>query len=233
MLAVLYAPGQRPSLDDVRRAGEESHAFAVAFDPGDGAGWAELLVTGLTFDVTGLSPGARETPPATAHRLGLEGDWQAQGFEALFVRPGAHLAGAAAMLPVVRGCVALAAALATHTGAAAVVWIPARTAMATAYFSGVVEDWVSGGAFPALGLVAVEPEGAGVTTEGLAFFTGQELEVSGRDTTQAARIAVRMVHTLVCQAPLVTPVELVGPDGEPLLAEPIGDGTRVRVGPRR
>ena len=229
---MLYAPGRRPSLDDVRRAGEASAAFAVTYDPGEGAEWAELLVTGLTFELSGLAPGPDEATPPIAHRFGLADDWQSEGLEAVLLRPGGHLAGAAAMLPVVRGCVALAAALATHTGAAAVVWIPARSAMAPDYFAAVIGDWLGGGAFPALGLTALVPGGSGITSEGLAFFTGQELEVSGDDLAQAGRIAVRMVHTLVDHGPLAAPIRLAGPEGEPLLAEPSGDGSRVRVGPQ-
>lgn len=229
LLAVLYAPGRRPSIGAVRLAGEASGAFALTFDPGEAAGWAELLVTGLAFDVAGLVPGPGEATPAIAHRFGLDDDCPVEALEAVILRPGAHLAGAAAMLPVVRACVALGAALATHTGAVAVVWIPARSAMAPDYFAATIADWLGGGAFPALGLTALVPGASGMTSEGLAFFTGQELEVAGSDLAQAGRIAVRMVHTLVSHGPLVAPTRLAGPDGEPLLAEPVGDGSKVRV----
>ena len=50
VLAVLYTAGRRPSIDAVRLAGEATGAFALTFDPGECAGWAELLVTGLTFE---------------------------------------------------------------------------------------------------------------------------------------------------------------------------------------
>ena len=133
------------------------------------------------------------------------------------------------MLPVVRGCVALAAALASATGAAAVVWIPARTAMTTAYFAASIGDWLGGGAFPALGLTALVPTGTGLISEGLGFFTGQELETCGADLAYAARMAVRMVHMLVDHGPLVAPARLPGPDGEAVLAEPSGDGRTVRI----
>ena len=229
MLAVLYAPGQRPSLDDVRRAGEVSGAFAVSHDPGGDAGWAELLITGLTFDVAGLAGLPGEAAPLVAHRFGLAWDWRGDALEAVLVRPGAHLAGAAAMLPVVRACVALGATLAEHTDAAAVVWIPARAAMAPDYFVATIAEWLGGGAFPALGLTALVAGGSGVKSEGLAYFTGQEIEVCGGDRTQASRIAVRMVHTLVSHGPLAAPIQLTGPDGEPLLAEPSGDASWVRV----
>lgn len=232
VLAVLYPSGGRPSLGDVRRIGSESGAFAVTFDPGSDSAWAELLITGLTFEVYGLAPGQAETKPEVAHRFGLADDWSNEPMEAVVLRPGAHLAGAGAMLPVVRGGVALAAALADGTAASAVVWIPARSAMAPAYFAATVDDWLGGGAFPALGLTALAPSALGVASEGLAFFIGQELEVHGKDVRHSGRIAVRMIHALTGQGPLTAPTEFIGPEGEPLLAKPVSDGTRIRVGPR-
>lgn len=246
VLAVLYAPGQRPSIDDVRLAGAASGAFALSFDPSDGVsgggdrgdgdiqqvdatGWAELLITGLTFDVTGLAPGPAETMPGVAHRYGLADNLLVEELEAVLVQPGAHLAGATAMLPVVRGCVALGAALAMHSAAAAVVWIPARTVMGSDYFAATIADWLGGGAFPALGLTSLVPGPGGIASEGLAFFTGQELEVAGSDLAHTGRIAVRMVHTLVGYGRLAAPIQLVGPEGEPLQAEPSDDGKWVRV----
>lgn len=197
--------------------------------PGNAAGWAELLVTGLTFDVAGLSPGEREAVPSIAHRFGLDWDWRGEALEAVLVRPGEHLAGAAAMVPVVRACVALGAALADHTGATAVVWIPAGSAMAPDYFAETIADWQNGGAFPALGLTALVAGPSGVTSEGLAFFTGQEIEVCGDDLAQAGRIAVRLIHSLTNHGPLLVPTDLTGPDGETLWAQPSGDGGKVRV----
>ncbi|MDP3674169.1 MAG: hypothetical protein Q8R44_03615 [Novosphingobium sp.] len=234
VLALLYAAGRRPSLNDVRGAGETSGAFTLTFDPGEDGDWvwAELLITGLTFELGGLAPGQGEPVPLVDHRFGLVPGWSSEGMDAVVLRPGPHLAGAAAMLPVVRGCVALASSLANQTGALAVVWIPARSAMATNYFEAVVEEWLGGGAFPALGLTALVQGAAGIESCGLAFFTGQEIEVVADfagDPACAGRIAVRMVDLLVGQDPLVAPGLLTGPAGELLQAEPVGEGDRIRV----
>lgn len=234
VLALLYAAGRRPSLSDVRRAGESSGAFALTFDAGAGGDWiwAELLITGLAFELGGLAPGHGEPLPPVVHRFGLAPGWSGEGLDAVVLRPGPHLAGAAAMMPVVRGCVALASSLANHTGALAVVWIPARSAMAPNYFEAVTEEWLGGGPFPALGLTALVQGAEGIESEGLAFFTGQEIEIvadTAGDPARAGRIAVRMVDVLVEHDPLVVPTRLTGPAGEPLLAEPVGEGDRIRV----
>ena len=54
--------------------------------------------------------------------------------------------------------------------------LPARTAIEPELFVRSVDAWLGGGAFPALGLVALTdtPEG-GLISEGLTFFAGQEI----------------------------------------------------------
>lgn len=235
VLALLYAAGGRPSLEDVRRAGEATGEFAVTFAPGEDPGWAEVLITGLTFEVSGLAPGPSEPVPPVAHRFGLKDNQPGAAIEAVIVRPGPHLAGAAAMLPVVRGCSALAAALAGHTRATAVVWIPARSVMSVDYFASMIADWLGGGAFPALGLTALVAGLSGIESEGLGFFTGQELEVLADSTGapgRTARTAIRMIDLLVNHGRLAGPMGLTGPEGEPLWAEPVDGGHKVCVRPQ-
>jgi hypothetical protein len=232
VLALLYAAGERPAVMDLRRAAEASGGFAVTFAPEGEPGRAEVLITGLAFELSGLAPGEGEPIPAIAHRFGFEDSLPDTGWEAIVLRPGPHLAGAAAMLPVVRGCVALAAALAKETHAGAVAWLPARSAMGSDYFAAVVADWLNGGAFPVLGLTALVRGGSGFASEGLAFFTGQELDLiasPGGEPAQTGRIAIRLIDLLAAHGPVTAPIQLAGPDGEPLLAEPMIDGSRVRV----
>ncbi|QGN53379.1 hypothetical protein [Novosphingobium sp. Gsoil 351] len=155
LLALLFPPGGRPSIDDVRLAGEAAGAFAVSYAPQSPEGWAELLITGLTFEIVGLIPGSAQPRPRIAHHFGETSEWRDGGFEVVELRPGAHLAGAAAMLPVVRGCVVLGTALAGSTGAVGLVWIPAASLMAADYFAAAVVGWLNGSPFPALGLTAL------------------------------------------------------------------------------
>jgi len=232
-LALLFAAGERPSAADVKAAAERSGEFAVTYEAPTTAGWVEALVTGLTFEVRGLAPTPACAAPQIAHRYGLADDWAPPpGCEALTIQPGEHLAGGWAMLPVVRACVALAAALTGQSRAMAVVWQPARCAMSPAYFRQLVADWLLGGAFPALGLTALAEREGKLRSEGLAFFTRQELEIErspGQTPTADAQLAVRAIDALVAREPLTAPIRLTAPEGAPLLAEPSTDGATVRL----
>jgi hypothetical protein len=229
LLALLFAPGQRPSADDLRALAERDGAFMLSHVPANEPGWVEALVTGLTFEVHGLAPGEPEPAHAVAHRYGLPSGWWEPRLEAVTLRPGPHLAAGRAMLPVVRGCVALGVALAALPGVEAAVWLPARVAMGSGYFRGVADAWLGGGAFPALGLTALgdAPDG-GLNSHGLGFFVNRELHVApspGASAAQLAKVAMRAVHALVEGHPEPLPAALNGPHGERWAVS--DDGARV------
>ena len=137
------------------------------------------------------------------------------------------------MLPVVRAMAAIAGILALELEALAVCWEPAGSWMDPQYFSRVVEGWCAGGAFPALGLIGIErTHDGGVESDGLDFFVGQELRIDSRRGESAAdtvKLAARVIDHLVNCGAIFTREALVGPGGEPLLAEPSTDGKLLRV----
>ena len=232
LIALLFAAGARLSAGDVSRIAQSSDAFSVVFEGAPNEGWAEALVTGLSFDVAGLTPAEPMPVPDVANRVGIEAA-ALEGLEAIAIRPGPHLAGGENMLPVVRAALTLAKALAEQGEAQAVVWLPARTAMRPSLFAAMVEEWLSGGAFPAIGLTALiaDAEG-GVTSEGLGFFIGQEIAVvpaSGVSAADTAKLAARLVHELIDRGPLSSPTQFSGISGGPVLAEPSADGRTLVV----
>jgi hypothetical protein len=179
LLSLLFAAGGRPSLDEAIALGEHTRAFSCSYAPDPSEGWFEALVTGLTFEVHGLAPAEPAPAQPIAHRYGLASAWWEPNLEAVTIQPGPHLAGGGAMLPVVRGAIDLAIALATAKQVAAVVWLPARSAMAVEYFTVAGNAWLGGGAFPAPGLIAlVDSLEGGISSQGLAFFIGQEVEAA-------------------------------------------------------
>lgn len=241
-VSLLFAPGDRSSVDRVRALGEAERSFLVSFDPEEDAGpgackpaerWLEVLANGLTFDLQGLAPGAPQPLPPSRHCYGLSPDFNGGALEAISLRPGPHIAASGPMLPVVRGLARLAAVLADLPGVRAVGWHAARTLSAPDHFRGSVLRWLEGGAFPGLGLTALAPtlEG-GLQSEGLALFTGQELRVApelARDQAAGARLALRLLHHLVEHGQVDAPAGLPGPSGEPLVLEPSDNKRFVEV----
>ncbi len=234
----MFAAGQRPdaaALDALAAASVDDDArFPVAFHiTAHGAeeeGWVELLAMGLAFDCLELAPRRAIRHAGPGQLLGL--DSVPEG-EVIVLQPGPHLMDGAGLLPVVRMLAGLGVALSTLPGALAVCWGPAGTCMAPDYYQRVVGNWLAGGAFPTLGLTMLHRTADGaMESRGLAFMTGQELRfepAAGISPQQAGQIALRLVHLLVEHGPVTTPLDLSGPAGETLLAQPDGPVLRVRM----
>jgi hypothetical protein len=244
-VSLLFAAGCRVDAGSIRQLAEKQAGFSISLDPGaestrddaapgePGQRWLELLANGLTFDLVGLAPGAPAEPPPRAHTYALAANVEPVGMEALTLRPGPHLSGGQAMIPVVRSLARLAATLAQIEGVRAVAWHPARSWCGPEHFRQGVLRWVEGGVFPGLGLtaLAVNADG-GMHSEGLALFTGQELRVEPelmRDKAAGAKMALRLIDYLVDLGRIDAPRRIDGPDGEPLRLEPSANGRFVRA----
>jgi hypothetical protein len=236
--SLIFAPGKRPSVNDIAdlltRDADAARAFAITHRPAASEGWVELLANGLTFDVSGLSPTMPAVMPDIRHRYGFPPnaptDIAGQSIE---ISPGDHLSGGKNLVPVVRGMAGVVVALLGLPGVLAVVWGPSQTIMPIDYFRRAIGAWLAGGAFPALGLTALtrDPSGA-IVSEGLRFFTGQELRIEpivAKDPAAAGKVAIRLIHSLIGGWAVQSPVEFAGPDGERLCVEPTGNGRFLRV----
>lgn len=211
-------------------AGEMATPFTLSHIASDPEHWVELLAAGLTYDCRGLAPGAPASWPGAGALLGLH---EPPPGETITLQPSPHLAEGRGLLPVVRVIAGLGAQLADLPGLVAVHWNPARCWMAPKYFCGVVADWLSGGAFPALGLTSLQRGSDGtMVTAGLDYLIGQELRFEpDRKLVPAAvaRIAVRLIHDLVETGPLRREGEFTGPEGEVLRVEPVRQGRQLKV----
>lgn len=233
-LCLVFAPGSRPDLAALEALVEAPQqrnlpGFIISHRSPDQR-WAELLADGLTFDCTGLAPHPGDLQPPAGPPVGLRA---MPAGEVVSLAPGPHLAGAAALLPVLRILAGIGARLATLPGIKAVIWTPASAWVSPDLFQRVVSDWLEGGAFPGLVLTALERERNGaMVSRGLGLLTGQEVrfEPDKRLTAAAmARLAVRLIHELVQTGRLTTERDFAGPAGEHLLVVPVRDGTQVRV----
>ncbi len=238
-VSLLFPAGERPGAPEIRALAASSGRFGISFDSaldGDAdadEGWVELLVNGLTFDLTGLA--AQPVGPAElcVHRFGLGEDFGQQPMEAITLMPGPHLCAGTTMFPVVRCLALLAAELASLAGVIAVAWQPARACSAPDLFRRGVLGWIGGGAFPGLGLTALVSNADGsMQSEGLAAFTGQELlldpDLCG-DRAEAAKIALRVLNWLVEHGRIDEQFSFTSPGGEPLTLEPVDNSAMVRL----
>ncbi len=237
----MFAVGDRPTADDIERllaapaypSMQPAIGAQVSLRPPDSADWLELLASGLAFDLTGLAPGAADTAPEAAHLFGVDRALAASPGEATTLAPGPHIASGSAMMAIVRVMTGLAAGLALALPVKAVCWRPAGCWMEPAYFARIVESWLAGGAFPALGLTGLERAKDGsVTSHGLAYFIGQELRVetrAGESAADTAKLAARVIDELVRHGPLAGSRDMTGPHGEALRAKTSADARLVVV----
>ena len=239
-LSLVYVAGRRPCADDIARllqtprgSDDTGQTARISHRPDDAEGWVELLASGLTFDLAGLAPSASSLPSPADYRYGLSADFASEPLEAVTLLPGPNVASGAAMIPVVRVMSGLALRLALEADVKAVVWGPARCWMEPGYFQRTIDAWLAGGAFPALGLTALERTAdGGMESVGLTFFIGTEVRIeplAGEPAATTMKLAVRVIDLLVRHGALAEPMRLTGPDGEGLLAEPGGNGAPLRV----
>lgn len=239
-MSLVFAAGTRPSASDVERllygAAESSIAARITHRPPDDHGWLELLASGLTFDLRGLAPGMAAPIPPVGPVYGLPSDVDKFEFEAISLAPGANVGPGGAMMPVVRILLGLTANLALQLPITAVCWNPAGSWMEPRYFGRVAVTWLSGGAFPALGLTGVRRRSDGAfESTGLAYFTGQEVCVRDHDGeagSETIKLAARVVDHLVRHGPLEARDTLPCPSGAALILEPSSDGRFVEVSRR-
>ena len=235
-VALLFAPGHRPCVEDIKALSLAQAQFAVTLESGEAGEkqqWVELLANGLTFDLSGLAPGQGGQSVAEGHFFGLADEFDPAVCEAISVSPGPHLTSGGTMVPVLRCLAWLATQLAELEHLRAIVWKPARTICSPEYYRDTVGRWIGGGAFPGLGLTALvlQPDGS-MISEGLALFTGQELRLDAslaEDKSEGAKVAVRLLHWLVENGKVDQSMSLTGPSGETLVLEPQPEQGMVRV----
>ena len=240
-IGLLFPVGEQPDLAALREWSARAGSFSISHAPTerrtDGSeafDWAELLLDGLTFDVEGLAPGERLALPEAVHRFDIAESEVSAPCAVVRLIPGPHLSGGERSMPVVRTMLRLTCELARQApGLRGIAWSPAKSASGPEYFTRVVGAWLDGGPFPALGLTAFKPgiDGA-LQSEGLAFFTGQELRIEPElafDKAEATRLAIRLINQLVPLGRLDGPEVVTAPDGRTLHLVPSANGRYVRV----
>lgn len=198
----------------------------ISHRPEAGAGWVELLASGMTLDLSGLAPAPASGATMPELRYGFDAESDLEGHEAIAIAPGPHLASAGGMPPVVRAMCEIAANLCRSLPVQAVSYEPPRTLMEPGYFMRTIESWLGGGPFPALGLTALIPASDGsVRSQGLSHFLGYEVQLqpAADDTPpETLRSGIRLVDHLV----------RFGVPGEPTTIE-LDGGESISIEPSR
>jgi hypothetical protein len=237
LLSLVFAAGERPCARDVEQIldsqPEAARGVRISHRPEDEQGWLELLSSGLTFDLTGLMPALACAMPPALQYLGLPDKTGTRNMEAIALAPSPHIAAGGAMIPVARVMLALAAQLTQMFPPLAVCWHPSGCWMEAKYFERIVESWLFGGAFPALGLASLQSDQLGdIRSHGLDFFLGQEVVLEAHadeSTADLVKRAVRLIDQLVRLGAIASPRELVLPDGEVVFVEPSANGRLLRL----
>ena len=251
---LLFEGGGRPDLQSIRDATSKLPHIAISLDPA-GAGrqpdlpsarqpdgspdkldthWLELLCNGLTFDLIGLAPGRALDAPEIRHLLDLPEGFTTSSLDAVSLLPGPHLSGGINSLPVVRIMLGLIADIVSDLQfLRGIFWPPAGILIGPALFRANARSWIDGGPFPAQALTGIRQMSDGsLQTDGLAFFTGQEIRIepdSVGDYPTAAQLVNRLVQQLVQHGPLTQAEEVMAPDGSLMRLEPSGNRKFVRV----
>lgn len=224
---MLLAPGSRPAALQIERLFESAEmagtAGRISHRPDRSEGWLEILASGLTFDLRGLSPADPAGHRPSQHCYGFADQAPDEPLEALEIIPGGHIAAGGGLLPVIRIMAGLTANLALNLPVEAVVWHTADTWLEPRYFARTVLTWLAGGVFPALGLTALLPASDGsIASRGLAHFTGQEIQLAGAPgeaQAETVKLAVRVIDYLVRTGKL-TEARKISDAGVSLFAEP-------------
>lgn len=202
-LSLLFAPGQRPDIGALRDALQSCQVKATIAHEDAASGNAELIISGLMFEVDGMTPGATQIVQLPADAYGFADAMPVGGQEAVRLLPGHHLSGGLSLVPVIRAMLALAAELAVSLPVTAILWHPAQTAIEPRAFSRSVLTWLAGGAFPAEGLTALSALADGsVVSRGLAHFVGQEMTLRGAGDKPDLKLAGQVVDRIVQEGPL-------------------------------
>lgn len=253
----LFRDGYRPSSEGIYRFISQNSGISISLDPverpklrlvasddrlvsdGDRAicpdnNWLELLSEGLTFDLAGLAPGPHFPVPAIEHRFDYDESLTNKLDQSVNIRPGVHILEAAGTVPVLKGLLRIARDFIQHfEQVEAVVWPHSASVIGRRFFESTVTAYLEGGAFPALGLVALqESVDGGLQSVGLSHVMGQEVRIEpdlASDKLVATRLAVRLINQLVLTGPVERLEEFVAPDGRVIRIEPSPNGRFVRV----
>lgn len=151
----------------------------------------------------------------------------------LSVSLGENLAGGQLVAPIAKALLVFGARIASQLSAGAVMWTPAKIISNSAFFIENVENYAKGEVFPVLVTVDFDYEEneRKLRSSGLAWFAGQEIELSGCDLhgQDLVRRAVRLVHDIATNGAIVLAQQVPDLDADKLIElTPVPDSQILR-----
>ena len=194
----------------------------------------QLLHGGLTFDL--IFPPDGQNDGLHSNLASFDCDWPPETgpVSTLHLRPGQHIGSGANSLPIMRRFMELARDFVLYFDqVTAVVWPPAKSVIGRRYFDSSISAWLEHGVFPPEGLVAFREAANGeFHSEGLNYFTGQELHVAADlmgDAGLPAGLRARLVNQLILSGTTTEKQDLIAPNGRRVSLTPAANGKIILV----
>lgn len=194
----------------------------------------EVIVDAMPFLLS------RFTAPETAQQFADERyerlfcDHPSPKDSGIGIAPRDNITSAKHMLEVNHRLLLLGKWIGESLNATAAVWIPSRRLASFAYYLDSVEQYLSGGPFPALFQTSfLESKDGSLITTGLSYFSGQEIRLTappGYNETQITERMVRIIDDMVNHGKIDNPARSDGMvQGETLFFSPRDDLDQVDI----
>ena len=158
---------------------------------------------GVGFDVIW----SEARPVLTGYRSVFFGTVASENSVLLSVNLTEDLNGGERVAPIAKAMLMFGARIARRLSAQAVIWTPAKIISDPKFFAENVENYANGEIFPVLVTVDFdyEDEERTLRSSGLAWFSGQEIELTGGGLQgqELVRRAIRLVHDIATNGPVM------------------------------
>ena len=241
-LLILFPRNGRPTTRQVRAQCDSGriadslgpeivhYTHKVDIAPPDGVA---LQRAGLAFDLVGLAPGPAIPVPDIGEGGAVLRASKRSMVDASSLRLGSHIAAGARSLTVLREWFGIAEAIASAFDATSVCWVPGSIVIAPDRLAEALHAWDTRGEVPVTLLASFRATLDGAfQSQGLAYFTGQELRLEPQLMRGEEELLARLIFThLFYAGKQEDTIQLAAPDEHALRLVPSGNGRVVRVWP--
>jgi hypothetical protein len=142
---------------------------------------------------------------------------------------GDNITGGNRVAPIAQAMMQLAAIMTEAVSCVGIAWTAAQLVADPVYFADTVIAYSNGGVFPVLSTVDIKLRGSVAISKGLDWFAGQEIEVngSGHDDSELLRRAVRIIHDIATNGPVLVPQQIADLDDNHEVSLTLSDDSKI------